>query len=204
MLTRIYRILCGMAMLPCLLFGCATAGENAMTTSSLPNSIYEVPILAMQKDGGTTATLAPYKGKVLLLVNVASQCGFTKQYGALEAVYREYKERGLVVVGLPANDFGGQEPGTEEEIVKFCSTKYDVTFPLMAKSHAKGAEIAPIFAYLTQSEHTPSKGGILWNFEKFLISRDGKIIDRWRSITKPDSKDIKQAIEKALAETPAP
>ncbi|HPB32601.1 MAG TPA: glutathione peroxidase, partial [Candidatus Sumerlaeota bacterium] len=120
----------------------------------------------MKESKGTTPTLplSEYKGKVLLIVNVASKCGFTKQYKGLEELHRKYKERGLAVLGFPSNDFGGQEPGTEAEIVKFCQTNFGVTFPVYAKLHAKGENISPLFEWLTGKE-SPYPGEVRWNFE---------------------------------------
>jgi len=145
---------------------------------------------------GTPAPLAAYKGKVLLLVNVASKCGFTPQYTGLEAIYEKYKDQGLVIAGFPANNFGGQEPGTNEEIKTFCTRKYSVTFPMYAKISVKGADIAPLYEFLTKS----TGGDIKWNFTKFLIGRDGTIVERFESPVKPDDPKMTAAIEKALAQ----
>ena len=147
-------------------------------------------------DGGDVK-LDSYKGKVLLFVNVASQCGYTPQYKELEAVYEKYKDQGLVIVGFPCNDFGAQEPGTDAEIKEFCSSKFSVTFPLMSKIHVQGSESAPLYKYLTES--SPKPGKIAWNFEKFLIGRDGKLIERYPSKVKPDAPEAVKAIEAALA-----
>ena len=156
-------------------------------------NVYEFTLNSID---GAPAPLGDYKGKVLLLVNVASKCGFTPQYTELEAVYEKYKDKGLVVVGFPANNFGAQEPGTNEEIKTFCTRKYNVTFPMYAKISVKGADIAPLYAYLTQA-----KGGdIKWNFTKFLIGKDGAILERFESPVKPDDLKVTAAIEKALAE----
>jgi glutathione peroxidase len=143
-------------------------------------------------------SLKAYAGKVVLLVNVASKCGYTKQYTALEALYKKYQGQGLVVVGVPSNDFGGQEPGTAEEIVKFCKSKYDVTFPLMAKIHVLGAEKHPLYVALTGAE-SPFPGEVKWNFQKFLIGRNGQVVARFDSKVKPDSPELVQAVEAALA-----
>ncbi len=156
-------------------------------------SVYEFTLNSID---GAPAPLAAYKGKVLLLVNVASKCGFTPQYTELEAVYEKYKDKGLVVVGFPANNFGAQEPGTNEEIKTFCSRKYNVTFPMYSKISVKGADIAPLYQYLTQAHG----GDIKWNFTKFLIAKDGSIADRFESAVKPDDPKVTAAIEKALAQ----
>ncbi len=142
---------------------------------------------------GQPAPLAAYKGKVLLVVNVASKCGFTPQYTALEALYEKYKDQGLVVIGFPANNFMSQEPGTNEEIKTFCSRKYNVTFPMYSKISVKGDDKAPLYQYLTETG-----GDIKWNFTKFLISKDGKVIARFEPKVTPDSPEVVAAIEKAL------
>ncbi|MBT8380050.1 MAG: glutathione peroxidase [Ignavibacteria bacterium] len=141
--------------------------------------------------------LSYYKGKVLLIVNVASKCGFTSQYKSLQKIYETYKNRGFAILGFPCNDFGGQEPGTNEEIKSFCSLNYDVTFPIFDKVHVKGDEKAPLFDLLTNNTVT-GKSSIKWNFEKFLIDKDGNIVDRFRSVTKPENKKITSLIEKEL------
>ena len=142
--------------------------------------------------------LSDYNGKVLLIVNVASKCGFTSQYAGLQKIYEEYKDQGFLVLGFPCNDFGGQEPGTNEEIKSFCSLNYDVTFPMFDKVHVKGNAKAPLFELLTNNSVT-GKSAIKWNFEKFIIDKEGNIIDRFRSVTKPDSKKITALIEKELS-----
>jgi glutathione peroxidase len=156
-------------------------------------SVYEFTLNSID---GAPAPLAAYKGKVLLLVNVASKCGFTPQYKALEAVYQKYQDKGLVIAGFPANNFGAQEPGTNEEIKTFCTRTYSVTFPMYAKISVKGADIAPLYEFLTKS----TGGDIKWNFTKFLIGKDGRIVVRFEPAVKPDSPEVTAAIEKALAE----
>jgi glutathione peroxidase len=165
-------------------------------TSSTAQSIYEVPVKPMGNE--TTTTLAKYKGDVMLIVNVASKCGFTPQYKALEELNKKYSPQGLKVLGFPSNDFGNQEPGTEQEIIQFCESKYGVTFPLYAKVHAKGENKSPIYRYLTEHS-TEDPGEVKWNFEKFLISRDGQIVQRFRSKITPDSKELTSAVEKELS-----
>jgi glutathione peroxidase len=147
---------------------------------------------------GKAAPLADYKGKVVLVVNVASQCGYTPQYSALEAVYEEYKNQGFVILGFPANNFGAQEPGTNEEIKTFCSRKYNVTFPMYAKISVKGADQAPLYAYLTKETPPGIAGEIKWNFTKFLIDRNGNVVQRFDSAVTPDSKEVVSAIERQL------
>lgn len=140
--------------------------------------------------------LAEYKGKTLLIVNTASECGYTKQYKGLQAIYDKYEKDGFVVLGFPSNDFGSQEPGTNAEIKNFCERNFKVSFPLFEKNHVKGSEIQPLYAYLT--ENAPKKGEVSWNFEKFLVSRDGKIIGRYKSGVKPEDKELTEAIEAEL------
>jgi glutathione peroxidase len=149
---------------------------------------------------GQPAPLSTYKGKIVLLVNVASKCGYTPQYTALESIYEKYKDRGFVIVGIPANNFGAQEPGTNEEIKTFCSSKYHVTFPMMAKVSVKGSDITPLYQFLTDKSAHPQTGGeIGWNFTKFLVGPDGKVIARFDSKVTPDSPEVTSAIEKALS-----
>jgi len=147
---------------------------------------------------GKPAPLADYKGKVVLVVNVASQCGYTPQYSALEATYEKYKDQGFVILGFPANNFGAQEPGTNEEIKTFCTRKYSVTFPMYSKISVKGADQAPLYAYLTKDTGSGLTGDIKWNFTKFLIDRNGKVVQRFEPAVTPDSKEVVSAIEKEL------
>ena len=166
-----------------------------MVMAETPNSIQDVPL----KDiNGKATSLKEYEGKVVLLVNVASKCGLTPQYKGLEALQQKYQEKGFTVVGVPCNDFLGQEPGTNEEIKQFCSTKYNVTFPLMDKIHVKGPEQHPLYARLT-GEGAAFPGEIEWNFGKFLISRDGKVVKRFSPRTEPGAEEVAAAIEKELA-----
>jgi glutathione peroxidase len=151
---------------------------------------------------GKDVDLSSYSGKVILMLNVSSRCGNTPQYTALESLYEKYKDKGFVIIGFPANNFGGQEPGTNAQIKEFCTaddSKYHITFPLMSKISVKGDDIHPLFKYLTNQDCKPlSKGDIKWNFEKFLISKDGKLIGRFGNRTQPDDKSIVEAIEAAL------
>jgi glutathione peroxidase len=158
-------------------------------------SIYDIPLKTID---GKATSLAPYKGHVLVLVNVASKCGYTPQYAGLEALYEKYKGKGVQILGFPCNDYGGQEPGTNEEIVKFCSTKYSVTFPLFDKLHTKGPEQHPLYEWLT-GKTAPFPGDVGWNFEKFVIAKDGTIAARFKSGVKPDAPELTAAIEKELA-----
>ena len=148
---------------------------------------------------GQPTSLASFKGKVVMLVNVASRCGFTPQYSALESVYEKYKDRGFVIVGIPANNFGKQEPGTNQEIKTFCTTKYKVSFPMMSKVSVKGDDITPLYQFLTDKSYSPKTGGeIQWNFTKFLVGPDGRVITRFEPDVTPDSPEVIAAIEKAL------
>src|SRR5271169_1379498 len=147
---------------------------------------------------GQPAPLANYKGKVVLVVNVASQCGYTPQYSALESTYEKYKNQGFVILGFPANNFGAQEPGTNEEIKTFCARKYSVTFPMYAKISVKGADQAPLYAYPTKDTPAGINGEIKWNFTKFLVDRNGNVIQRFEPAVTPDSKEVVAAIEKRL------
>ena len=140
-------------------------------------------------------SLRDYQGQVLLIVNVASKCGLTPQYSALEALYKKYQTRGFMVLGFPCNQFAGQEPGTMEEILIFCSAKYDVTFPIFHKLDVNGETRAPLYQKLVQM---PPTGDIGWNFEKFLVGRDGNVLARFSAQTKPDSLEVVAAIEQAL------
>jgi len=153
----------------------------------------------MKSIDGDDVKLDSYSGKVLLLVNVASKCGYTPQYRGLESVYKKYKEQGLVVMGFPANNFLWQEPGTNEEIKTFCTTKYNVTFPMFAKISVKGDKIHPLYKFLTSKQTNPEfAGAISWNFNKFLVDRAGKVVARFSSKDEPESEKVAQAIEQEL------
>ncbi len=143
---------------------------------------------------GKPAPLSQYSGKVMLLVNVASRCGLTPQYQGLEELYQKYKDKGLVILGFPANNFGAQEPGSNEEIKTFCSTNYNVTFPMYAKISVKGDDIHPLYRFLTDK----SGGDIKWNFTKFLMGKNGELIQRFEPTVTPESPEMTGAIEKAL------
>ena len=153
---------------------------------------------AFEKLEGGKLPMSEYKGKAVLVVNTASFCGYTPQYEGLQSLWESYKDKGLVVLGFPCNDFGSQEPGTTAEIKQFCSSKFDVTFPLFDKLHVKGPEQHPLYDALTGST-SPVPGPVKWNFGKFLVSRDGKILSRFDSKVEPDSEELTKAIESALA-----
>jgi len=167
-----------------------------MTASSFAASnLYNFTLASID---GKPMPLADFKGKVILLVNVASQCGYTPQYTALEAMYNKYKDQGFVILGFPANNFGQQEPGTNEEIKTFCSRKYSVTFPLYSKISVKGSDQAPLYQYLTKDADPSHTGDIKWNFTKFLVDRDGHVVQRFEPAVTPDSAEVTSAIEKLL------
>ena len=148
---------------------------------------------------GHPTTLSNYQGQVVLVVNTASKCGFTPQYAGLEKLYQQYRPRGFVVLGFPSNDFLGQEPGTNEQIQQFCTRTYGVTFPMFARIVVKGEGQHPLYHWLTDPATNPDfSGAIKWNFNKFLISRDGRVIARFGSLTAPDATELTQTIEKAL------
>ena len=160
------------------------------------SSIYDFTLNSIT---GQPVPLEQYKGKVVLLVNVASKCGYTPQYKGLEALYKKYESKGLVILGFPANNFGSQEPGTNAEIQTFCSRTYSVTFPMFAKISVKGEDKAPLYQYLTDKKANPETGGeIGWNFTKFLVDRSGKIVARFDSKIEPESSEVTKTIEAAL------
>jgi glutathione peroxidase len=167
----------------------------SFVTSSTAASLYDIPLKDIDEQ---SATLAPYRGKVLLIVNVASKCGNTPQYKQLESLYQEYGDAGLAVLGFPCNQFGKQEPGSNAEIKEFCSSNYAVTFPLFDKVDVNGAHRHPLYAALA-GEDSPFPGDIGWNFEKFLIGRDGRILQRFAPNILPDSPELIAAVKSALA-----
>jgi len=159
-------------------------------------SLADIPLTTL--DGNPTS-LADYDGRALLVVNVASKCGLTPQYGALEQLARDYSDRGLTVIGVPCNQFMGQEPGTPDEIATFCSTSYGVTFPLLAKADVNGTDRHPLYAQLTQTADAAGEAGdVQWNFEKFLIAPSGEVVNRFRPRTEPDAPEVVAAIEAVL------
>jgi glutathione peroxidase len=166
-----------------------------MASSAFAADITSIPF---ENAAGEKTSLADFKGKAVLVVNVASKCGFTKQYEGLQKLYAEKKDDGLVILGFPCNDFGGQEPGTIEEIQNFCKSKYGVTFPIMAKIHVKGKEQHKLYQALTGTDGA-FPGNMKWNFGKILIDKTGKPVARFESLTKPDSEELAKAISAALA-----
>jgi glutathione peroxidase len=172
-------------------------GVTIMATTSMfaASSIYEFTLPSID---GNPMPMSSFKGKVILIVNVASKCGYTPQYSALETVYEKYKGQGLVVLGFPANNFGAQEPGTNDEIKTFCSTKYNVTFPMFAKVSVKGEDTTALYTYLTANANPAVAGEIKWNFTKFLVGRSGNVARRFEPAVKPDSAEMTSAIENLL------
>ncbi|MEU3496800.1 glutathione peroxidase [Kitasatospora cineracea] len=161
------------------------------------DSLFELPIRTL---AGEPSSLGEYRGRVLLLVNVASKCGLTPQYAGLERLQEKYGERGFTVLGFPCNQFMGQEPGSAEEIQEFCSTTYGVSFPLFEKIDVNGAQRHPLYARLTEvADATGEAGDVQWNFEKFLVSADGEVVGRFRPRTEPESAELVAAIEAQLA-----
>lgn len=165
------------------------------TLAAHAESLYDIKLKDID---GKDTSLAAYKGKVVLIVNVASKCGYTKQYTGLEATYQKFKGQGFVVLGFPCNQFNGQEPGTNEEIKQFCSSKFNVTFPLFDKIDVNGAKRDPLYVALAGKD-SPFPGDIKWNFNKFLIGKDGRILQRFDSKVTPESEEMTKAIETALA-----
>lgn len=177
-------------------FSLSSRASVTPVTGEKMNSIYD---FSLKDIDHKEVNLSQYRGKVVLVVNVASRCGFTPQYEGLQKVYMKYKDRGFVILGFPANNFMAQEPGTDEEIKTFCSAKYSVTFPIFSKISVKGDDIHPLYKFLSSKETNPEFGGdIKWNFSKFLVDKTGKIIARFEPAVKPESDPVIQAIEKAL------
>ena len=176
-----------------MLVGCG-GGVNAQEAAMAPKSI---PYEALEQLEGGPLERDTLEGKVVLVVNVASKCGYTPQYEGLQTLYDRYKDRGFTVVGVPCNQFGGQEPGGSEEIASFCKMRYGVTFPLLVKQDVNGSDRSPFYQFLIHSEAGGGKS-IKWNFSKFLLNREGDVVARWGSMTKPLSDKITEAIEEAL------
>ncbi|MBW7997780.1 MAG: glutathione peroxidase [Candidatus Glassbacteria bacterium] len=188
-------------VLSTLIVAAAFAGTAFAQGSDSKPAAKNSPLLyTMESIDGQKVELASYKGRVILLINTASKCGLTLQYGPLQAIYSMYKDKGFEVLAFPANNFGAQEPGTDEQIREFCSVNYNVTFPLFSKVSVKGDDICPLYAYLTSEETNPGFAGeIPWNFTKFLVDRRGKVVARFEPRTTPDDEKVTAAIEKELA-----
>lgn len=173
----------------------ANPGSNGVGKGTA-KSVYN---FTLKNSKGQDVKLEEFRGKVVMLVNVASKCGYTPQYEGLQKIYERYKDQGFTVLGFPANNFGAQEPGTNEEIQEFCRINYGVTFPVFSKISVKGDDKHPLYKYLTEKESNPEFAGeIKWNFNKFLVSRDGRIVARFDSGDKPEDAKVTQAIEQAL------
>jgi glutathione peroxidase-family protein len=189
-----------LVVLACFLIGVCSCKEksdaNTAADSKLRSELYSFNVRDID---GKEVSFSAFKGKVLLIVNVASRCGYTKQYAGLEELYKKYKDSGFVVLGFPANNFGGQEPGSNAKIKEFCSTKFNVTFPMFEKISVKGEDIHPLYAYLTdKNRNAPYGGEIGWNFTKFLISRDGTTIHVFPSKVEPLAPELVSYIETAI------
>jgi glutathione peroxidase len=178
----------------------AWLGAETSTTQPSADAVPPVLRYTMKSLSGKDVDLAQYKGKVLLIVNVASKCGNTPQYAPLEELYNKYSGQGFMILGFPSNDFGHQEPGTDVQISEFCTKNYGVTFDMFSKVDVKGPNICPLYQYLTSPETDPKFPGVItWNFEKFLIGKDGTIVNRFTPKTQPDSEKVVSAIEAELA-----
>jgi glutathione peroxidase len=186
-----------------VLFACAALVSVSVSSRSVAEDKKDAgPVLnhKMKTLDGKEVDLSKYKGKVVLFVNVASQCGATPQYEPLQALHAKYAKDGLAIVGVPCNQFGKQEPGTEKEIADFCEKNYKVTFDMLAKVDVNGENATPLYKYLTSKDAYPKDAGnVKWNFEKFLISRDGKVVNRFRTPVDPGSDEVVKAIEAELA-----
>jgi len=189
---RIFGFLASIALI------ISTSVYALLNPAAKENASDNIRDIIVKDMNGKDVNLSDYKGKVSLIVNVASKCGYTPQYEGLEKIYQKYKDKGFEILGFPCNDFGGQEPGTNEEIKDFCSLNYDVTFKLFDKIHVLGKDKSALYARLTNNTVTET-GDVKWNFEKFLINKEGKIVSRFRSKIKPESDEITRTIESELA-----
>lgn len=195
MTDRVFPLLVASLSLVCFAVHSVRADEPAKAAPALNFEVKDI-------DGKSVNLAKAHQGKVLLVVNTASKCGATPQYAGLESLYGKYKAKGFEVLAFPANEFGEQEPGTNSEIKTFCSTKYNVTFPLYSKIVVKGEGIHPFYDYLTSPKTDPKFAGeITWNFNKFLINRNGEVIARFSTRDEPESAKVTKAIEDALAES---
>ncbi|MDQ0661678.1 glutathione peroxidase [Arthrobacter ulcerisalmonis] len=168
---------------------------NNLPQTRQPAQLYPIPLVL---NDGTRTDFGQFKGKVVLVVNVASNCGFTRQYAGLEALYGKFRDRGFEVLGVPCNQFAGQEPGTDSEIAEFCERNFGVTFPLTAKADVRGRNQHPLFAEVTKFKTGLLPGLVKWNFEKFLVNRDGEVVARFAPTVEPDSAEVIDAVEQAI------
>jgi glutathione peroxidase len=183
-----------------LALSAACFAEDAKVEQSEEKPVPPALNHTMKSLDGKDVNLAQYRGKVVMMVNTASQCGLTPQYKELQAIYDRYKDRGLVILGFPANNFGAQEPGSDEEIGAFCEKNYGVKFPMFSKISVKGEDKAPLYQYLTGDKlPVEPRGDIEWNFEKFLLDRNGEVVARFRPPVKPDAQEVVEKIEAELA-----
>ena len=185
----------GVSMVPVLLASHLALSSVAADTDP---GLYSISATTLE---GKSQTLEPYRGKVLLIVNTASKCGYTPQYSGLKKLFAKYRDKGFVVLGFPSNDFGGQEPGSGKDIRFFCKSNYAVDFPMFAKGPVSGVAIQPVFNWLLK--HSPSSEEVSWNFEKFLVGRNGAVLSRFKSDITPESEPMRSAIERALRSKPA-
>ena len=184
-----------------VLGGCGGSGEDGGEAAGVHKNGTSIYDFVVNDIDGASVSLSTYRGKVLMMVNVASKCGATPQYAQLQDIYDKYNKSGFLVLGFPANNFGNQEPGSNEEIKRFCAAEYKVTFPLFSKISVKGEDIHPIYKFLTEEETNPDfMGQISWNFNKFLLGRDGRVLNRFPTNVKPDAPEVLKAIEQALAQ----
>jgi glutathione peroxidase len=183
-----------------MIVGSATgSAKEAVAKKETSATEKNVHVFTMKNIDGVDVPLSRYRGKVMLIVNVASKCGYTPQYADLEELNKRYRERGLAVLGFPANNFGWQEPGTDDEIKTFCTTRYNVSFDMFSKISVKGSDQHPLYSYLTSEEANPeTAGGVKWNFTKYLVDRNGKVIAKFGSGVKPLSEELVKAVEDAL------
>jgi glutathione peroxidase len=183
-----------------MMVGSATGSAKEAVAKKEPSDTEKsVHAFTMKNIDGVDVPLSRYRGKVMLIVNVASKCGYTPQYTDLEELNKRYRERGLAVLGFPANNFGWQEPGSDEEIKTFCTTRYNVSFDMFSKISVKGSDQHPLYTYLTSEEANPeTAGGVKWNFTKYLVDRNGKVIAKFGSGVKPLSEELVKAVEEAL------
>jgi glutathione peroxidase len=194
------RVLSAFAAAAVVLSGLCLAPANADDNAGANAPVPPVLNFKMKTLGGQDVDLSKYQGKVVMMVNVASKCGYTPQYKGLEALYKKYADQGFVILGFPANNFGHQEPGTDTEISEFCQKNYGVDFDMFSKISVKGDDQAPLYKYLTSNDTDPKfAGDVAWNFEKFLIGRNGEIVNRFRSKVTPESEEITKAVEAELA-----